>query len=114
MSTYSVFRIGHVVSWKWAQWPQVIEAYSMTVTGAFGSPSAISGIGPGFISSCSIGESSRVGAAVCADAGSTDATAAAAPTTRANTKPAFIILSTSILVRAGGPLDPLEGTSYCR
>src|SRR6478752_1433433 len=37
--------------WKLAQWPQVIEAYSTMVTGAFVSPTCSSGSGPGFISS---------------------------------------------------------------
>src|SRR4029450_11789840 len=37
--------------WKLAQWPQVIEAYSTMVTGAFASPTCSSGSGPGFISS---------------------------------------------------------------
>jgi len=36
---------------KCAQWGQVIEAYSMTVTGALGSPKASSPSGPGFMRS---------------------------------------------------------------
>src|SRR5690349_1182483 len=40
-----------MVLWKLAQWPQVIEAYSTMVTGAFVSPTCSSGSGPGFISS---------------------------------------------------------------
>ena len=40
-----------MVSWKCAQWVQVIEAYSMMRTGAFSSPSDLSPSGPATLSS---------------------------------------------------------------
>jgi hypothetical protein len=46
VSTYFSLNGVNVVSWKCAQWEQVIEAYSITVTGADGSPSVISPSGP--------------------------------------------------------------------
>jgi len=44
---YSSFSFGNTVVWNSAQWEQVIEAYSITVTGASSRPSAFSGSGPG-------------------------------------------------------------------
>ena len=38
VSIYFFFNSGYVVLWKVAQWPQVIEAYSMMVTGASSLP----------------------------------------------------------------------------
>src|SRR4029079_18925209 len=48
---YFFLNSGHTSTLKWAQWLQVMEAYSTTVTLASGAPSAISPRGPGFISS---------------------------------------------------------------
>ena len=42
VSMYFFFSSGKVVSWKWAQCGQVIEAYSTMVTGAVADPSASS------------------------------------------------------------------------
>ncbi len=42
---YSDFSASKVPVWKVAQWGHVMEAYSTTVTGAFGSPRTTSGSG---------------------------------------------------------------------
>src|SRR5689334_5307325 len=63
---YFFLNSGHTSTVKCAQWLQVMEAYSTTVTLASGGPSAISPRGPGFISS-STGTS--VGPLLCAVSG---------------------------------------------
>ncbi len=48
VSMYSDLIFGKVTLWNSAQWPQLIEAYSTMVTGAFADPSTTSPSGTGF------------------------------------------------------------------
>jgi hypothetical protein len=51
VSMYFFLSSGYVVSWKWLQCGQVIEAYSTIVTGALSAPWTWSPSGPGVMSS---------------------------------------------------------------
>ena len=70
----------HVASGSCAQWGQVSEAYSMTVIGALGLPSARSPSGPSAISSATGGPFSALSAATSADPATPPQPASATPT----------------------------------
>src|SRR6476620_5830829 len=66
VSISSFFTCGNTSFWKWAQWGQVSEAYSITVTGAFGLPSIRSPSGPACINSSGDGTLSALSEAASA------------------------------------------------
>src|SRR5690606_19265283 len=67
LSTYFALIASKVLLWKAAQCGQVVDMYSTMVTGAFASPSAMSGSAPGLSTSAMSTSPSAAGTSAAAD-----------------------------------------------